>query len=413
MNQGPVIFAANHPSAFMDPMVVATIISRPLNFLVAAEFFKGKLKSWLYQNHFNMIPVYRPTTLPGEAYKNDGVFTRVIELLSAGGAILVFPEGNSVTEKRIRKLKTGIARMALGTKQATGKSVLKIIPIGLNYANPHRFRSDLLINIGKPISIEQFLLTKADVVTLTDEVEKGLKETVLHIQKEELDSVVKKVELILKRRFGDTTQQKAEEFALQQRVIESIQSLIEKKPEIISGLETRLDQYLNKIRQLGISDGAIANLSFLVSITELTRLIITFPVFLTGYAINAGPYYATVYYFRSLNLFQREGYRAPRANVRPAFFGSIAMAIGMVMFLVYYLVLFAISIWFIGNIWWSVGFLIAFYFSGLFTMRYIRWFYLFTQKWKLRKLIEERKDVFTSLIVERQEIIRDLTVITN
>jgi 1-acyl-sn-glycerol-3-phosphate acyltransferase len=125
-SHGPVVLVANHPSAFMDPMVVACTVRRPLNFLVAAEFFNGKWKSWVYQNYLNMIPVYRPTTLPGEAYKNDTVFSKVIDLLSTGGSILVFPEGNSVTEKRIRKIKTGVARMALGTKEASGVEV-KII----------------------------------------------------------------------------------------------------------------------------------------------------------------------------------------------------------------------------------------------------------------------------------------------
>ena len=396
----------------MDPMVVACTIGRPLNFLAAAEFFNGKLKSWVYQKHFSMIPVYRPTTLPGEAYKNDTVFTKVIDLLTKGGSILVFPEGNSVTEKRIRKLKTGAARMALGTKE-TSQVEVKIVPVGLNYSNPHRFQSDLFVNIGEPVLVNKFSLSKEDVVTLTNEIETGLKETVLHIQKEELDSVVKKVDLILKRRFNTNGKQMPEEFAFQQKVIDSVEKLNVHSPESLALIERKLDSYLDKIRKMGISDGAIADLSILVSVGELTRLIFLFPIFLLGYAINSGPYYVTVHYFRNLNLFQREGYRAPRKNMRPAFFGSIAMAIGMVIFILFYLAAASIMAWIGKSVWAGVGLLVLFYLTGLFAMRYIRWFYLFQQKWKLRKLITRQRDVFASLIAERQEILKDLMVVTN
>ena len=57
--KGSVIFVANHPSAFMDPMVVACAIGRPLNFLAAAEFFGKGFKSWFYQKFLNMIQIGR------------------------------------------------------------------------------------------------------------------------------------------------------------------------------------------------------------------------------------------------------------------------------------------------------------------------------------------------------------------
>src|SRR6478736_1374462 len=106
--KGPVIFVANHPSAFMDPMVLASLLKRPVYFMAAAEFFGTGLKHWLFTRHLHMIPVYRPTTLPNEAHQNETIFSQCFKLLNDGGALLVFPEGNSVTEKRIRKLKTGV-----------------------------------------------------------------------------------------------------------------------------------------------------------------------------------------------------------------------------------------------------------------------------------------------------------------
>ncbi|HZX74656.1 MAG TPA: lysophospholipid acyltransferase family protein, partial [Cyclobacteriaceae bacterium] len=309
-SNGPVIFVANHPSAFMDPMVVGSTIDSSIHFLAAAEFFGKGIKSWFYQKQLNMIPVFRPTTLPGETYKNEEVFSKCFELLGRGGSILVFPEGNSVTEKRIRKLKTGVARMALGTTEFTKGAVhVVVVPIGLNYTNPHRFQSEVFVKIGQPISTHQFTSDNSQVVKLTEEIEAGLKQTVLHIQTEELDSVVKKIEVIMKPEFqGGISHRKKNEFLFHQKVIQSIEEISKKEPLQISALETKLDLYLNKIRSLGISDGSLARLSTFVSLVELVRLMLAFPLFLFGYLINSIPYQSTVWYFRSLKIFSHEGF---------------------------------------------------------------------------------------------------------
>ena len=411
----PVIFVANHPSAFMDPMVVATCINRPIHFLAATEFFGKGFKAWAYQNLLNMIPVYRPSVLPTETHNNEAVFSKCFELLGSGGALLVFPEGNSVTEKRIRKLKTGVARMALGTKDNSPGKV-EVIPIGLNYSNPHRFRSDVFINIGKPISTKEFSNNKSEVERLTNKIEERLKDTILHVQHEELDSVVKKVALLLKSKFKNadkTSLSKKEEFTYQQKIIKSIQAISENQPQLITNLELKLDRYLNRIKQLEISDASIAELSILVSGWELLRLIFTLPIFLVGFITNSIPYYLTVFYFRKLNLFSRDGHELTNTKVNQAFKGSIALGIGIVFFILCYLIVAAMSIWITKITWIGIGLLILFYFSGLFCMRYIRWFVLFNQKLKFRKLINKKQDLVTSLIIERQEIMEEMRVVTN
>ena len=411
----PIIFVANHPSAFMDPMVVAAFIKRPLHFMAAAEFFGKGLKSKMYSNYLNMIPVYRPSTLPNETHNNEVIFRKCYELLGASGALLVFPEGNSITEKRIRKLKTGVARMALGAREnALDKVEVNVIPVGLNYNNPHRFRSDLFINIGKPLSTKGFSFDKSEVVRFTQEIEDRLKETTLHVQKEEFDSIVKKVELILRQQFQverSTPSQKENEFVVQKKVIESLQKISVNEPQRIAKLELKLDEYLTKLRKLGISDQSIAKLSILMTTGELVRLIVTLPFFLIGFLVNAMPYYTTVIYFRKLKLFSREGFEPVQKKVNPAFKGSIVMAIGMVIFIVWYLTLASGIGWLTTYIWVGLCSLILFYLSGLFAMQYIRWFLLFKQKWKFRKLLKKKPALFSSLIIERREIIDALKLV--
>ncbi len=73
-----------------------------------------------------------------------------------GGAIGIFPEGGSHDRTELLPLKGGVSIMALGAMAkypslcaAGGK--LKIIPVGINYFQGHRFRSRVFVDIGEPI----------------------------------------------------------------------------------------------------------------------------------------------------------------------------------------------------------------------------------------------------------------------
>ena len=150
---GPIIFVANHPSTLMDPVVIGSIVKQQIYFLAAAEFMgKGVLK-WAMGYLFNMIPVYRTTTQPGKQSKNVGVFDKCYEHLGKHGSILIFPEGISITQKRLSPLKTGTARMVIGAEQRSDIKV-QIVPIGLNYTDPHTFQTELFVRIGKPITTD-------------------------------------------------------------------------------------------------------------------------------------------------------------------------------------------------------------------------------------------------------------------
>jgi glycerol-3-phosphate O-acyltransferase/dihydroxyacetone phosphate acyltransferase len=151
--QGPVIFVANHPSALIDPLVVITGIKRRINPIAAAEFFGGKIKTWILKNKFHMIPVYRPDlTKDLSKTSNTDMFTHCHQLLLNQGALLIFPEGTSETDKGIRNLKTGAARIDLDAERLSENKIkVQIIPIGLNYSNSHQFRSDLFIKVVPPI----------------------------------------------------------------------------------------------------------------------------------------------------------------------------------------------------------------------------------------------------------------------
>ncbi len=155
---GPVIFAGNHPNALMDGWLLTARCGRwPLHFMANAKLWKYKVLGRML-NATGAIPVYRREEHDGDV-DNSKAFDRFFEIIEAGHCMGVFPEGVSHTESQLSKLKTGTARIAL-TVAARGKVKVTIIPCGLNYIHRHQFRSQVLIEFGEPIVIDDVWLAR-------------------------------------------------------------------------------------------------------------------------------------------------------------------------------------------------------------------------------------------------------------
>ena len=131
--EGPVIFVLNHPNSLVDPLVLLCFAPRPVSFLAKAPLFRMPLVSF-FVRRFDSIPVHRRQDEGGgtDSSRNRETFQRARELLSRGGSLALFPEGASHNEPKLLALKTGAARIALGTA-AQGLASLQIVPMLLYY----------------------------------------------------------------------------------------------------------------------------------------------------------------------------------------------------------------------------------------------------------------------------------------
>jgi 1-acyl-sn-glycerol-3-phosphate acyltransferase len=82
--EGPVLLASNHTS-FLDGPLVFGLAPRPVHFLVKTEMFHG-LTGW-FLDRFGQIPVDRSGV-------DRAALHSALEVLRAGGAVGVFPEGS-------------------------------------------------------------------------------------------------------------------------------------------------------------------------------------------------------------------------------------------------------------------------------------------------------------------------------
>ncbi|KAH0038007.1 glycerol-3-phosphate O-acyltransferase, partial [Aureobasidium melanogenum] len=96
----------------------------------------------------------------GTAYKvaphidQRRMFETVHEELQAGGCIVTFPEGGSHDRPSLLPLKAGVALIALGALARSPDIGLTIIPCGMNYFSPNKFRSRAVIEFGPPIQVD-------------------------------------------------------------------------------------------------------------------------------------------------------------------------------------------------------------------------------------------------------------------
>ncbi|CAK1364282.1 Glycerol-3-phosphate O-acyltransferase 1 [Cercospora beticola] len=86
------------------------------------------------------------------------VYNDVFNHLHRGGCIGIFPEGGSHDRTELLPLKPGLAIMALGALEKDPNCNVKIVPVGMNYFNAHKFRSRAVIEFGAPIDIEPELV---------------------------------------------------------------------------------------------------------------------------------------------------------------------------------------------------------------------------------------------------------------
>ncbi|HLM00558.1 MAG TPA: 1-acyl-sn-glycerol-3-phosphate acyltransferase, partial [Pyrinomonadaceae bacterium] len=109
-----LIFVSNHPNALIDPALLFIALPRRIAFLAKSTLFKMPLLGFLIRA-IGALPLYRQQDAGADVSRNQETFSVARELLKSGGAIALFPEGVSHNSPHLLPLKTGAARIALGT----------------------------------------------------------------------------------------------------------------------------------------------------------------------------------------------------------------------------------------------------------------------------------------------------------
>ncbi len=193
----PIILLPNHQNALVDAIMIAPLIARPLHFITRADVFKNPIVGRFLRS-INLIPIYRLRDGRDTLVKNEQIMKECATLLSNGGALQIFPEGNHHTDRRVRVFKNGFINIAFLALEQNPDLPLKLVPVGLNYDSRERFAARVHINLGTPIDVRDYYdpaNPKEAMRKLNEAVVSQVKSLTTHIEpKEKYKELLAKLE---------------------------------------------------------------------------------------------------------------------------------------------------------------------------------------------------------------------------
>ena len=254
----PVIFVLNHPNALVDPAFLLAWAPRRVSFLAKSPLFRMPVLGY-FVRAMDSLPVYRRQDEGEDVSKNRGMFVAARALLARGGTIGICPEGVSHDEPRLKPIKTGAARIALGAVSTGEVADLKIVPAGLYYTSKTKFRSAVLLDFGNAIEVPPVEMDpdgnppRAAVKELSNRIESALREVMLDAEHEEALQTISRAERIFSSEPDDDEEESlAEELQLQQRFVKAYRVLQERAPERLRRLEVRMSRFEEELTQAGV-----------------------------------------------------------------------------------------------------------------------------------------------------------------
>ena len=253
----PVILAANHPTAFIEPCLLACFQARTLHFLARGDLYKNPLATSVLRA-LHILPVYR---IQDGGYdklvRNYATFSECHDALASNRAIMILAEGRCIHERRLRPLRKGTARIALGAMERYNTlHEVYVVPVGVNFSAADRWRSTVMIRCGKPIRASEYLPAYRDqpatgIRDLTERLRADLSPLVVQVPSEQ-EAATADLLLDIARNDGGTPPAEITHTGAElDRELVAIETLPDR--------EGRLLRYAAQLRRYGLRDRDVEN----------------------------------------------------------------------------------------------------------------------------------------------------------
>ncbi|MBK7525861.1 MAG: 1-acyl-sn-glycerol-3-phosphate acyltransferase [Saprospiraceae bacterium] len=327
------ILASNHPSGFLEPLIMACFFPRPLYFLVRGDVFENRfLKPVLTGTH--QLPIYRFKDGFSKLRENKSSMEAASQVLLDKKCLLIFAEGSTKSIKMVRPLQKGFIRLAADAQSSNPELPIEIVPVGINFSDSTKFAGDVMVRVGKPVLVDSASIISGSESAqytnyLLQNTYEKLQENVIHLAEQSRLKVMEDVFLLEKIQnsrplhpkvsHDDTFLQTSKHIAIRMDAMEE-NTFLELKEEL-KDFKKELKASNSGLEKLTLKKAGI--LQYVVFILGLL------PAF-AGYLLHLMPL--------GLALFL-----AKKNATSKEFFGSIRFVLSIVAVFVYYLIL--ISLW--------------------------------------------------------------------
>jgi glycerol-3-phosphate O-acyltransferase / dihydroxyacetone phosphate acyltransferase len=143
----PMLVVANHANGFVDPVLVASALGRLPRFMAKAALWKVPVARPLLA-FAGVLPVHRRED-GDEIGANRSVFEACHAEHASGGMVAIFPEGTTGDRAALDRVRSGAARIALGSLPVAPDLV--VVPVGLAFESRTETRGRALVQFARPI----------------------------------------------------------------------------------------------------------------------------------------------------------------------------------------------------------------------------------------------------------------------
>ncbi|MCR4560276.1 MAG: 1-acyl-sn-glycerol-3-phosphate acyltransferase [Bacteroidales bacterium] len=397
--EGAVIFAPNHQNALMDALILISVKNWQPVFMARADIFAGQfLRRFLF--FCKILPIFRIRDGKESLKENNFVFQKAVEVLKKKRFLVIYPEASHKGIHRLRPLKKGITRIAFMAEEATNYTLgVKIIPVGINYQDYYDFRTDAMINFGKPINVEDYAaLYKENPQKanhqLVEEVKKELSTLIIDIQDtENYDNFETAREILapyLIRKNGKLINNFKNQILAGKEVVGILGKIKESDHEEFEELAALLKQYREGLNSTNLTDRIIRKKYKIWGILLRTVILIaTFPINVFGFVNNFVPYHLP--FLLTMRVKDRN------------FHTSVRFVLYLILFPVFYGVIFWQLCRYTDSWLFRILYMLLVPLTGIFSHRYYAYVKKVAAMWKM--FFNKKKPLYARLGVLRDKIV--------
>ncbi|HEY3067937.1 MAG TPA: lysophospholipid acyltransferase family protein [Methylomirabilota bacterium] len=303
--RGPVLLCVNHPNNFIDSLLVGAVLERKVHYLATAALFRNALMA-RFLRAAGAIPVYRREDDPDKMERNTDTFAATFRAFDGGRLVAIYPEGTTHSETRVKRIKTGAARLALAY-EAQKPGALAVVPVGLNFEARKSFRARVLVSFGEPVPVGGYAAAYREdaskaVAALTEAIQWAMEAEVVNVGRIDDAGLVRAVQDL----YGaDLVHEVAEArgiaprdvdpLRLSRSIVDAVAYFKEHDPMRVERLWHRIQSYRALLAASRVRDDVVrgwrAHTPRRQRLRRGWQAVLGFPFFAYGAAVNVLPYY--------------------------------------------------------------------------------------------------------------------------